>query len=120
MTKGSIAKGKLIRKASKSLLSTPHVDKVEAMLGSYGADPNPRVTEVINDDFPSGMVARGTYKVTSKVIDLDGKEWLRTSTCGLTRTHIDNHPTSRLGLAAQDFQGVVNPNYGFVDVVNIM
>jgi len=50
--------------------------KVEAMLGSYSADPNPRVTEVINDEFPSGMVARGTYKVTSKVIDLDGTEWL--------------------------------------------
>jgi len=41
------------------------------MLGSYGADHKPRVTEVINDDFPSGMMARGTYTVTSKVIDLD-------------------------------------------------
>ncbi|KAH9045171.1 rho GDP-dissociation inhibitor [Lactarius pseudohatsudake] len=50
--------------------------KVEAMLGSYSADPNPRATEVINDEFPSGMIARGTYKVISKVIDLDGKEWL--------------------------------------------
>jgi len=46
-------------------------EKVEAMLGSYPADPKPRVTEVINDDFPSGLVARGTYTVTSKVVDLD-------------------------------------------------
>ncbi|KAI0265168.1 rho GDP-dissociation inhibitor [Gloeopeniophorella convolvens] len=51
-------------------------EKVEAMLGSYSADPNPRTTEVISDEFPSGMIARGTYNVKSKVIDLDGKEWL--------------------------------------------
>ncbi|KAI0282323.1 immunoglobulin E-set [Russula aff. rugulosa BPL654] len=51
-------------------------EKVEAMLGSYSADPNPRSTEVISDDFPSGMVARGDYKVTSKVVDLDGVVWL--------------------------------------------
>jgi Rho GDP-dissociation inhibitor len=51
-------------------------EKVEAMLGSYSADPNPRSTEVISDEFPSGMVARGTYTVTSKVIDLDEQVWL--------------------------------------------
>ncbi|KAF8264948.1 E set domain-containing protein [Lactarius quietus] len=51
-------------------------DKVEAMLGSYSADPNPRVTEVISDEFPSGMVFRGTYAVVSKVVDLDGTVWL--------------------------------------------
>jgi len=51
-------------------------DKVESMLGSYSADPTPRVTEVISDEFPSGMIARGTYNVKSKVIDLDGHEWL--------------------------------------------
>ncbi|KAI0254926.1 rho GDP-dissociation inhibitor [Lactifluus subvellereus] len=51
-------------------------EKVEAMLGSYSADPNPRFTEVINDEFPSGMIARGTYKVRSKVIDLDEHVWL--------------------------------------------
>ena len=49
------------------------------MLGSYSADPNPRVTEVINDEFPSGILGRGTYKVTSKVIDLDEKVWLGAS-----------------------------------------
>ena len=46
------------------------------MLGSYSADPNPRSTEVISDDFPSGMIARGTYNVQSKVVDLDEHEWL--------------------------------------------
>lgn len=49
------------------------------MLGSYSADPNPRSTEVISDEFPSGMVARGDYKVTSKVVDLDGVVWLGAS-----------------------------------------
>ncbi|KAH9973076.1 rho GDP-dissociation inhibitor [Lactifluus volemus] len=51
-------------------------DKVEAMLGSYSADPNPRTSEVVSDDFPSGMIARGVYKVKSKVIDLDNTVWL--------------------------------------------
>lgn len=46
------------------------------MLGSYSASPNPLVTEVITDEFPSGMMARGVYTVTSKVIDLDEKVWL--------------------------------------------
>jgi hypothetical protein len=58
---------------------TRDAEKVEAMLGSYSADPNPRSTDVISDDFPSGMVARGTYKVTSKVVDLDGVVWLGAS-----------------------------------------
>ena len=49
------------------------------MLGSYSADPNPRSTEVISDDFPSGMIARGTYKVISKVVDLDEHVWLGAS-----------------------------------------
>jgi len=49
------------------------------MLGSYSADPNPRSTEVITDDFPSGLVARGEYKVISKVVDLDGFVWLGAS-----------------------------------------
>ncbi|KAH9994094.1 rho GDP-dissociation inhibitor [Russula compacta] len=51
-------------------------EKVEAMLGSYSADPSPRSTEVISDEFPSGMVARGTYVVRSKVVDLDEHVWL--------------------------------------------
>lgn len=58
------------------LALTFDAEKVEAMLGSYSADPNPRSSEVISDDFPSGMVARGTYNVHSKVIDLDNQVWL--------------------------------------------
>ncbi|KAH9998404.1 rho GDP-dissociation inhibitor [Russula vinacea] len=54
----------------------PFKEKVEAMLGSYSADPEPRNTEVISDDFPSGLVARSTYTVTSKVVDLDNSVWL--------------------------------------------
>ncbi len=58
------------------------------MLGSYSADPNPRSTEVISDDFPSGMVARGTYTVVSKVVDLDEKVWLGGSICYLPESPI--------------------------------
>jgi Rho GDP-dissociation inhibitor len=61
------------------LALTLDAEKVEAMLGSYSADPNPRSTEVISDDFPSGMIARGTYKVISKVVDLDEHVWLGAS-----------------------------------------
>jgi hypothetical protein len=60
------------------------------MLGSYSADPNPRVTEVISDEFPSGMIARGQYTVTSKVVDLDGTVWLGASIIQLTCTRIDS------------------------------
>lgn len=49
------------------------------MLGSYSADPKPRNTEVISDDFPSGLVARSTYTVTSKVVDIDNHVWLGAS-----------------------------------------
>ena len=71
------------------------------MLGSYSADPNPRSTEVISDDFPSGMLARGTYTVTSKVVDLDGQVWLGTSIWLMARiTHQNDEPWSRLEMAA--------------------
>jgi len=53
------------------------------MLGSYSADPNPRSTEVISDEFPSGLVARSTYTVTSKVIDIDNQVWLGASILSL-------------------------------------
>jgi hypothetical protein len=49
------------------------------MLGSYSSSPEPRVTEVVSDEFPTGMMARGTYKVRSKVIDLDEHVWLGAS-----------------------------------------
>ena len=55
------------------------------MLGSYSADPNPRSTEVISDEFPSGLVARGEYTVTSKVIDLDNQVWLGASILSIAR-----------------------------------
>ncbi|KAH9965715.1 rho GDP-dissociation inhibitor [Russula dissimulans] len=48
------------------------IAKVEAMLGSYSANTEPRFTEVISDEFPSGIVARSTYNVRSRVVDLDG------------------------------------------------
>jgi hypothetical protein len=70
---------------------TRDAEKVEAMLGSYSADPNPRSTEVISDDFPSGMVARGEYKVTSKVVDLDGYVWLGASILFIARMAYQNN-----------------------------
>ncbi|KAI0320639.1 rho GDP-dissociation inhibitor, partial [Amylostereum chailletii] len=54
------------------------VEKIDAMLGSYGAQPEPRRVSVVNDEFPSGMIARGTYSVKSRVTDFDGTvfaEW---------------------------------------------
>jgi hypothetical protein len=70
---------------------TRDAEKVEAMLGSYSADPNPRSTEVISDDFPSGIVARGEYKVVSKVIDLDGVVWLGASILLIARVPYQNN-----------------------------
>jgi Rho GDP-dissociation inhibitor len=54
------------------------------MLGSYTADPDIRTTEVISDEFPSGLIARGTYTVHSKVVDLDGNVWLGESIYPIT------------------------------------
>lgn len=54
------------------------VEKVDAMLGSYGAQPDPRRVSVVQDEFPSGMLARGVYNVRSRVTDIDGEvyaEW---------------------------------------------
>jgi hypothetical protein len=78
------------------------------MLGSYSADPDPRSTEVISDDFPSGMVARGTYNVTSKVIDLDNHVWLGASILSIVKmTYQNNNQWSRLEMAAQDCERLV-------------
>ncbi|KAI0068922.1 E set domain-containing protein [Artomyces pyxidatus] len=57
------------------------VEKVDAMLGSYGVQAEPRRVSVVQDEFPSGMLARGTYSVKSRVTDFDGGifaewEWL--------------------------------------------
>ncbi|KAI0053059.1 4-hydroxybenzoate polyprenyl transferase [Auriscalpium vulgare] len=54
------------------------VEKVDAMLGSYGVQAEPRHVSVVQDDFPSGMLARGVYNVKSRVTDFDGgifAEW---------------------------------------------
>ncbi len=42
------------------------------MLGSYGVQLEPRRVSVVQDEFPSGMLARGTYNVRSRVTDFDG------------------------------------------------
>ncbi|KAI9637413.1 putative Rho GDP-dissociation inhibitor 1 [Dioszegia hungarica] len=55
------------------------VDKVEAMLGSYGPNPKGEVyTKVFaSEESPSGMLARsGTYTVQSRVMDDDQHVWL--------------------------------------------
>lgn len=70
---------------------TRDADKVETMLGSYSADPKPRNTEVISDNFPSGLVARGEYKVVSKVVDLDGTVWLGASILLIARILYQNN-----------------------------
>ncbi|KAF8299930.1 E set domain-containing protein [Clavulina sp. PMI_390] len=52
------------------------LDKLEAMIGSYGPNPDgkPNVRSFHTEDSPSGMIARtGTYNVRSKFIDDDGQ-----------------------------------------------
>jgi len=50
------------------------VDKLEQMLGSYSAGPDPYVKNFEPEESPSGMIARsGTYNVRSRVIDDDGE-----------------------------------------------
>ncbi|THH05645.1 hypothetical protein EW146_g9850 [Bondarzewia mesenterica] len=54
------------------------VAKVDSMLGSYGAQADPRNVTVVQDEFPSGLLARGEYNVKSRVTDIDGEvyaEW---------------------------------------------
>jgi hypothetical protein len=77
------------------------------MLGSYSADPSPRSTEVISDEFPSGLVARGTYTVISKVVDLDNQVWLGASILSQLPEYSINNSQSRLEMAAQDCEGLV-------------
>jgi hypothetical protein len=55
------------------------VDKTEEMVGSYGPAGEPYTKKFPVEEAPSGMLARGTYKVTSRFIDDDGfchLEWL--------------------------------------------
>ncbi|ORY35499.1 rho GDP-dissociation inhibitor [Naematelia encephala] len=53
------------------------VDKTEAMLGSYGPQPEPYTKIFASEESPSGMLARsGSYNVRSRVIDDDNHVWL--------------------------------------------
>ncbi|KAJ3271146.1 hypothetical protein HDV01_007004 [Terramyces sp. JEL0728] len=54
------------------------VDKMEEMVGSYGPSPDLYTKKFPLEEAPSGMMARGTYKVKSRFIDDDGHchlEW---------------------------------------------
>ncbi|GHJ89150.1 hypothetical protein NliqN6_5552 [Naganishia liquefaciens] len=47
------------------------VDKMEEMIGSYGPQQEAHVKIFAADEAPSGMIARGTYTVRSKIVDDD-------------------------------------------------
>ncbi|KAK0522824.1 rho GDP dissociation inhibitor [Tilletia horrida] len=51
------------------------VDKYEEMIGSYGPSPQPYTKKCPAEDAPSGMLARGTYAVRSRIIDDDKTVW---------------------------------------------
>ncbi|KAL7422554.1 rho GDP dissociation inhibitor [Cryptotrichosporon argae] len=52
------------------------VDKTEAMLGSYGPQPEAYTKVFATEESPSGMLARsGSYAVTTRLIDDDGHIW---------------------------------------------
>ena len=48
------------------------VNKENAMIGSFSAAAEPRRILVVEDEFPSGMLTRGSYSVKSRVNDFDG------------------------------------------------
>ncbi|KAJ3047910.1 hypothetical protein HK097_011048 [Rhizophlyctis rosea] len=47
------------------------VDKMEEMVGSYGPSPDVYEKKFLMEEAPSGMIARGDYKVKSKFVDDD-------------------------------------------------
>lgn len=47
------------------------VDKFEKMLGSYGPRDEPYSVDFPSEDAPSGLLARTTYNVVSRVVDDD-------------------------------------------------
>lgn len=53
------------------------VDKQSFMVGSYGPKGEEYTYTTPKDEFPSGMMARGDYKVKSVFIDDDKKELLK-------------------------------------------
>jgi hypothetical protein len=55
---------------TKSLL----VDKLEHMIGSYGPSAESHSVTFLTEEAPSGMLARGSYDVLSRIIDDDKQE----------------------------------------------
>ena len=53
------------------------VDKNSLMVGSYGPKAEMQVYQTPVEDAPSGMLARGDYKVKSVFTDDDKHEYLR-------------------------------------------
>lgn len=85
------------------------------MLGSYGYQADVRTASVVQDEFPSGMLARGTYNVKSRVTDIDGEVWAGTFfsiRMAFPRTYYFDLSGNalRMGMAVQDREGVVNVN----------
>lgn len=83
------------------------------MLGSYGFQADVRSALVVQDEFPSGMLARGTYNVKSRVTDIDGEVWagkLLNIRLGVPHAHCFHlwGDALRMGVAVQDREGVVN------------
>ena len=50
------------------------VDKVDVMVGSYAPKAEMYSYKTDTEEAPSGMIARGNYKVKSKFVDDDKKE----------------------------------------------
>lgn len=92
------------------------VDKVDAMLGSYGYQADVRTASVVQDEFPSGMLARGTYNVKSRVTDIDGEVWAGTFLFPskwvprMLIAAIFGMNAVRMGVVVQDREGLVNVN----------
>lgn len=94
-------------------LTTHHaVDKMEQMLGSYSAQPDPFVKNFEPEESPSGMIARsGTYNVRSRVVDDDGEVYAGASLRFTHRAAATNTVSRRLGVDVQAWQGMgVNEN----------
>ena len=52
------------------------MDKLNLMVGSYGPKTEAHVSQTPLDDAPSGLMARGEYKVKSKFTDDDKNIYL--------------------------------------------
>ncbi|KAJ9110928.1 hypothetical protein QFC19_001437 [Naganishia cerealis] len=48
------------------------VDKMEEMIGSFGPQKDAHTKIFASEEAPSGMMARGTYNVRSRIVDDDG------------------------------------------------